>query len=105
MLLTATIKNFELVYEMCIKTLKRQIECDAIVPDQIDLISFRDLLRIAAEKTYIQDVEKWFTYRKMRNTTTHTYNEEKTQQIYSAILTFADDAQDLLSRWEKRNGT
>ena len=103
-LIAGVIQNFEFVYEVGFKMLKRQIELESASPDEVDQGSFRDVLRLAAEKGLIQDVEAWFGYRKMRNITAHTYDHEKAQQVYEGTLLFINDARALLASLEARNG-
>ena len=76
-LIAGVIQNFEFVYELSVKTIKRQIEAEAATPGEVDGYGFRDLLRVAAEKGLIADVEPWFVYRQMRGTTSHTYDQAK----------------------------
>ena len=103
-LLSGVVKNFEFVYEIGVKMIKRQIEFESASPDEVDESNFRDVLRVAAEKGLIADVEAWFAYRKMRNITAHTYDHEKAQQVYRDTLGFVGDAHSLLIALEKRNG-
>ena len=49
-------------------------------------------------------MEAWFRYRQMRNTTAHTYDQKKAQQVYQGTLLFIDDARALLANLEARNG-
>lgn len=102
-LLAGVIQNFEFVYELGVKTLKRQIEADSLTPGEVDQWTFRDLLRVAAERGLITDVEAWFRYRQMRGTTSHTYDQDKAKQVYEGIRTFLADAQALLGTLEARN--
>lgn len=102
-LIAGVIQNFEFVYEICIKMIRRQIELESASPDEVDATNFRDLLRLAAEKSLIADVEAWFKYRHMRNITAHTYDHEKAQQVYQGTLFFIRDARALLSTLEARN--
>jgi nucleotidyltransferase substrate binding protein (TIGR01987 family) len=103
-LVAGVIQNFEFVYEISIKMVKRQIEIESASPDEVDKTDFRDILRVAAEKGIIADTEAWFTYRQMRNVTAHTYDHEKAQQTYQQTLTFISDARALLAKLEERNG-
>ena len=103
-LIAGVIQNFEFVYEICIKMLRRQLELDAASADNIDHLSFRDLLRLGGEKGLIDDVEAWFTYRQMRNITSHTYDHEKARQVWQQTQVFINDARLLLQRLEARNG-
>ena len=102
-LIAGVIQNFEFVYEISIKMVKRQTELESASPTEVDETNFRDVLRVAAEKGLIADVEAWFKYRKMRNITAHTYDHEKAQKVYQDTLIFIDDARALLQKLESRN--
>jgi nucleotidyltransferase substrate binding protein (TIGR01987 family) len=103
-LIAGVIQNFEFVYELSIKMMRRQIEIGAASPTETYHGDFRDLLRTAGEKGLIADVEAWFGYRKMRNTTAHTYDHEKATRVYNGTLAFIGDAQALLDALGARNG-
>ncbi|AKU49296.1 nucleotidyltransferase substrate binding protein [Xanthomonas arboricola] len=102
-LVAGVIQNFEFVYEIGIKMLKRQIEAESASPEEVDETNFREVLRVAAEKGLIADVEAWFKYRQMRNITAHTYDHEKAKKVYQGTLDFIIDARDLLQKLEARN--
>lgn len=102
-LIAGVIQNFEFVYEISIKMIKRQIEAESASPTEVDETNFREVLRAAAEKGLVADVEAWFKYRKMRNITAHTYDHEKAQQVYQDTLIFIGDARALLNKLEMRN--
>jgi len=80
-LIAGVIQNFEFVYEISIK-----------------------MLRSAAEKGLITNVQAWFDYRKMRNTTAHTYDHERAHKVYQGTMAFLADATALLQNLEARNG-
>ncbi len=103
-LVAGVIQNFEFVYEVGFKMIRRQIELEAASPTEVDESNFRDVLRVAAEKGLISNVEAWFRYRQMRNITAHTYNHEKAQQVYQGTLIFINDARALLASLDARNG-
>ncbi|MCC8556216.1 nucleotidyltransferase substrate binding protein [Xanthomonas hortorum] len=102
-LVAGVIQNFEFVYEIGIKMIKRQIEAESASPEEVDETNFREVLRVAAEKGLIADVEAWFKYRQMRNITAHTYDHEKAKKVYQGTLDFIVDARDLLQKLEARN--
>jgi len=102
-LIAGVIQNFEFVFELSIRMMRRQLEREADSPDEVDQTNFRDMLRIAAEKSLIADVEAWFAYRRTRNISAYTYNHEA-WQVYKDTLTFVNDARALLARLEARNG-
>ncbi|MDN5923570.1 MAG: nucleotidyltransferase substrate binding protein [Xanthomonadales bacterium] len=97
------IQNFEFVYEISIKMIRRQLELEAASPADIDTSSFRDLMRRAGEKGLIDDVHAWFNYRHMRNLTAHTYDQAKAKEVYASSLTFADAARALLDALAARH--
>ncbi len=99
-LLAGVIQNFEFVYEISVKMLRRKLEMESDTPGEIDQLGFRDLLRVSAEKGLLDDTEAWFKYRTMR---THTYDHQKARQVYQGVLEFIDDARDVLARLEMKN--
>lgn len=103
-LLAGVIQNFEFVYEISVKMIRRQLEAEAASPEEVDESSFRDIVRSAAEKGLIAEVDRWFEYRLLRNITAHTYDQTKARQVYEGTLGFIVDARDLLRRLEARNG-
>lgn len=103
-LIAGVIQNFEFVFELSVRMMRRQLELEADSPDQLDQTNFRDMLRIAAEKSLIADVEAWFGYRRTRNISAQTYDHAKARQVYQETLTFVNDARTLLARLEARNG-
>ena len=102
-LVAGVIQNFEFVYEVGYKMLRRQIELEAASPADVDESNFRDVLRVAGEKGLIADVEAWFRYRQMRNITAHTYDHDKAKQVYQGTLLFLADARALLAALETRH--
>ncbi|MGH8479357.1 MAG: nucleotidyltransferase substrate binding protein [Gammaproteobacteria bacterium] len=102
-LIAGVIQNFEFVYEIGIKMIRRRIELDAATPAEADFADFRDLLRTAAERGLVGDVEAWFEYRKLRNITSHTYDHEKARHVYRGTVAFLSDAKALLRNLEARN--
>ena len=99
-LIAGVIQNFEFVYEISTKMLRRRLEMDALNPAEVDFANFRDVLRMAAEKGLIQNVQAWFGYRQMRNITAHTYDHQKAQQVYEGTQAFMQDARALLAKLE-----
>ncbi|MFA5879858.1 MAG: nucleotidyltransferase substrate binding protein [Candidatus Margulisiibacteriota bacterium] len=93
----AVIQRFEYTFELSYKMLKRQLELTVAIPEKIDSLSFRELLREGAEKSYIKNVEEWFFYRELRNMTSHTYDEDKAEHVFDNIESFIIAAEDLLN--------
>lgn len=92
----SAIKRFEYSYEISIKTLRRYLEFAEDTKTSIDELTFRDLIRVAAERGCITTPELWFDFRKMRNITSHAYDEEKAESIYTVLPSFLREASALL---------
>lgn len=103
-LIAGSIQKFEFVYELSIKMLKRQLKAIESNDSDIDSTDFRDILRIAAHYGLIESPEIWFDYRKMRNITSHTYDQNKALQVYSGISDFLESSRFLVVQLQKRNG-
>ena len=102
-LIAGVIQNFEFVYELGFKMIKRQLEAEAASPTEVDESNFRNVLRMAGEKGLIADVEVWLDYRRMCGTSSHTCNHEKARLVYQGTLKFINDARALLAALEARN--
>jgi nucleotidyltransferase substrate binding protein (TIGR01987 family) len=83
--------------------IRRQLEIDAASPSEIDFGNFRDMMRTAAEKGLIADVDAWFGYRQLRNMTAHTYDVAKAQSVCQRAHDLLTDAQAVLRALEMRN--
>lgn len=90
------IQNFEFVYELGVKMIRRQLELEAASPTEVDETSFRDLLRLAGERGLVADVEAWFGYHRLRNITAHTCDQGKARLVLDGLAPFVGDAQSLL---------
>jgi len=101
----AVIQRFEYSYELCFKMLKRQLEQESAFTADIDQKPFKELIREAAIKGLLKKPEKWFDYRRARNISSHTYDEDKAQQVYESAVDFYPDAKELLDTLLKRNAT
>ena len=102
-LLAGVVQNFEFVYELCMKMIRRRLELDATSPTEIDFSSFRDLIRTAAEKGLVTNVGAWFRYRQLRNITSHTYDSVKARMVCEQAGAILADARVVLSALEVRN--
>ena len=99
----SVIQRFEYTYELCWKMLKRTLELEAATIEEIDHLSFQDLIRTGAERGYIEEPEKWFIYRRQRNITSHIYNEKKAESVFKTACEFINDAKKLLHSLSSRN--
>jgi len=94
------IQRFEYSHELALKFIKRVLEHRH--GDPVDTMGYNDLLRTAAERGYIKNVEQWFAYRKARNQTSHTYDANVAAGVFMSASPFLADARFLLDRLEER---
>ncbi len=99
------IQNFEFTYELSHKMLKRYLEMASANPTSIEDIDFPELIRTGAEQGLLQTSwDIWKGYRKARGATSHTYNEEKAQEVLAVIPQFLTEARYLLKQLQHRSG-
>ena len=79
----ASIQRFEFTFELAWKTMRRILKYKGIL-----INSPRDTIREAAKEGFIQDPKKWFLFLENRNLTSHVYNEDVAEKIYSALPEF-----------------
>lgn len=103
-LIAGAIQKFEFVYELSLKMMKRQLKLLAISDEQVEADNFHDILRDAAKYGLIENVDVWVAYRKMRNITSHTYDQNKALEVYNGISDFLESSGFLLTQLHKRNG-
>lgn len=98
----ATIQRFEYTYELCWKMMKSHLEMDE-GRENVDALHRKDLFRLAAEKGLIGDAASWFDFHQARNETSHTYEEERAEQVFAVARRFAPAARALLTELERRH--
>ncbi len=96
------IKNFEIVYELSGKFIKRWREMH-VSREIADGVTRRELFRLGAENRLIDDVETWMHYHVARNQTSHTYRQATANRVYAMAPGLLLDAQRLLQNLEVRN--
>ena len=98
------IQRFEFTYEISHKMLKRYLERTSPNPEQIDAMSFADLIRTGNEQSQLlSDWNKWKVFREMRSKSSHTYDEGIALEVISVISDFIEEAKVLLSQLQLRN--
>lgn len=95
------IQRFGFTFELSWKMLKRHLEEYGL--ERADRLSNRDLFRVGYEQDLIADPEKWFLYLRMRNQTSHVYDEAKATEVFEAARRFLPDVKSLLERLKSRN--
>ncbi len=99
----AAIQAFEFTYELTLKMLKRYLSLTEANPSIVDEMTFNELIRKGYEKGLLHsELAMWKEYRRERGTTSHTYDEEKAQEVFEDIPDFLQDAKYFLNELIKR---
>ncbi len=97
----SVIQRYEYTYSLAVKMIKRYLEVNGELVEQM---SFNELIRTGNEKgLLLNNLEEWNDYRLKRNITSHTYNEERAEEIISIVNKFYDDVDFLYNKLEKKN--
>ena len=93
---------FEFTYELCWKFMRRWL-AENVGRVYVDGIARRELFRLAAENQLIDDVEAWWEYHRVRNLTSHIYDEDVAEEVFATAVQFLPQAQQFLAALELRN--
>lgn len=99
----ASIQAFEYCFEISIKFLRRFLREYESSEESPTELGFKDLVRLGAERRFIDEAEWWFDYRKSRNLTSHTYSEEVAQDVFEIIHRFEASMAHLIAAILKRS--
>ncbi len=99
---SGVVQHFEFTYELCWKYMKR-ILSEMVGKYAVEGLSRKELFRMAARYTLIDDPENWFVYHEARNITSHTYNQNYADEVAALASKLYGDACQLLVRMRKRN--
>lgn len=96
----SVIQRFEFCWELAWKILKLRLEMVGI-----EVLTPRDVFQESLNKGLIRDGNAWSEAQKMRNLTSHTYDEKLADTVYSFLvnqgqLLFKELAQDVTT-WRK----
>jgi nucleotidyltransferase substrate binding protein (TIGR01987 family) len=100
----SVIQRFEYTYELAHKMLKRFLSASEFSGQNIREMFFADVIRLALAKGLLnQELENWYEYRDKRNSTCHTYDESKANEIVSIIPDFIGETAYLLNKMKERS--
>lgn len=95
------IQRFEFTYSISLKLLRRYFMERAFFVDDINSLSFNDMVRTATRLGLLKsDLEMWTKYREMRNLTSHTYDEEVALKVANIVPCFYEEALYLLKKFK-----
>jgi len=98
---------FEFTYELSHKMLRRFLKEMSASPDNIESLSFADLIRTGNEQGLLRsDWNRWKVYRQARTDSSHTYDEKKAISVYGIAPEFLAEArflyESLLDRSDRK---
>ena len=97
------VQRFKFTYEMGHKNLKRYLEYSSANPEQVDEMTFQDLIRTGNEKgLLLGEWPDWRGFRDMRAKTSHAYNEDIALEVVEGIPRFLKEAIYLRDKLQKR---
>lgn len=97
------IQRFEYTYSLALKMIKRYFKNSAFVFDNLDSISFNEMIRQANKMDLLlSNLEKWDIYRQKRNLTSHTYDEKTALEVVSIIEDFSKEINYLIQKLEEK---
>lgn len=94
----AVIQAFEFTYGVAVALIDRALAEDARDPNALRNMDFSDRMRAAADRELIGDARDFLEYRRMRNVTSHAYNESLADSVLAGVDDFIADADFLLAR-------
>lgn len=77
----SVIRRFEYTHESAWKMLKLRLEQEDIFAK-----TPRETMQASLEAGFIEDGNAWTDLQKMRNLTSHTYNEELAEEVYAFVV-------------------
>ena len=99
----ACIQRFEYTYEITHKMIRRYLEMNESTASVVTDLSFPGLIRLAYARGLLhEEFVQWKAFRDARNTTSHSYDEEKAKDIFESIPKFLTEAKFLCHEIQTR---
>jgi nucleotidyltransferase substrate binding protein (TIGR01987 family) len=91
--------SFRFTYELAGAMLRRFLQAQMTTRGDASEMTLPTLIRVASEHgMLLHDWERWFEYRKARNTVAHAYDEERAKLTVEMAPLFLEDAEFLFRR-------
>lgn len=95
----SVIQRFEFTYSIALKTLKKYFEGVAFVMEDVQQMTFNQVIRVANQLDLLHfELDRWTEFRQMRNLTSHTYDEEVARKVVAVIPDFCEEVGYLLKQ-------
>jgi len=82
---SALIQHFKFSYELCWKFMKRHLKQEG---EDAELFSRKDVFRASISKRIITDFDLWVKFHNARNSTSHTYDKAKAEEVFEVAKQF-----------------
>lgn len=97
------IQRFEFTYELSHRMLKRFLKETAASPDDVEQMSFAELIRAANAQGLLRgDWPTWRRFREMRTRTSHTYDATTARLVVNVVPEFLQEAEHLIAELRRR---
>lgn len=95
----SVIQRFEFTYSIALKTLKKYFEGVAFVMEDVQQMTFNQVIRVANQLDLLHfELDRWTEFRQMRNLTSHTYDEEVARKVVAVVPDFCEEVGYLLKQ-------
>jgi len=99
----SVIQRFEYTFELSHKILRRFLSETESSRAEVSEMLFNDLIRLGCKRgLLLNDLETWDKYRKLRNLTSHNYEEINAENITVIISVFIEDIDYELSKVKEK---
>jgi nucleotidyltransferase substrate binding protein (TIGR01987 family) len=100
----SVIQRFEYTFELSHKILRRFLSETESSKAEIYEMLFNDIIRLGCKRgLLLNDLEVWDKYRKLRNLTSHNYDEFNTEYIIAIIPVFIEEIDFELTRIKEKS--
>jgi len=95
----SVVMSFLFTYELASTLLRRFLQATMTTRGDAGEMTFPTLIRVGSEYgMLLHDWVQWFEYRKARNVMSHTYGEERANDVVAIAPRFLEDAEFLYKR-------
>jgi nucleotidyltransferase substrate binding protein (TIGR01987 family) len=93
------VQRFEFTYELSTALLRRFLKEYKVKQGDVYDMTFPSLIRAGSEYgMLLHGWDRWFDYRKARNSTSHAYDEERAKSVVELAPAFLEEAEYLYKR-------
>jgi len=100
----SVIQRFEYTFELSHKILRRFLSETESSKAEVSEMLFNDIIRLGCKRgLLLNDLETWDRYRKLRNLTSHNYDEFNTEYIIAVMPVFIEEIDYELAKLKEKS--